>query len=288
MLENLLIAAGVTACAGLVLGLLVGLAAKLFGVKTDPRIEAVLGALPGVNCGGCGYAGCADFAKALVTNGEDPAKCPVSSAEQRKNVAEALGIPMTEHERKVAVVYCSGSFSRARRNAEYNGVLDCRSAAIAGGGGGKACRFGCLGFGSCAKTCPFHAIEMQDGLAVVHPELCRGCGKCLSVCPRKLIRLVPASATVHVYCNSLDRPQQKRKLCSTPCISCRKCVKAAPGRLLAQNQLVRVNYANPPDESIIAQAGCPTGALQREVCHRHLTPCDACCEHGKGKGKGKG
>jgi len=281
--ETIMLSAGIVAVAGVILGLLIGMAAKRFEVKTDPRIEAVRAALPGANCGGCGYAGCDDFAKALVLKNEDPTKCPVSDDEQRKAVEAALGRTVELCERFVAVVFCSGSFSHSGRSAEYNGVLDCRSAAITGNGGGKACRFGCLGFGSCAKICPFNAIEMRDGLAIVHPEICKGCGKCVSICPRKLIRLVPASVKVHVYCNSLDRPQLKRRLCSMPCLSCRKCVKAAPKQMQAQNQLVRVNYNNPPDETIIVKAACPTGALQREICHRQQTSCDICCEHGKGK-----
>lgn len=114
---------------------------------------------------------------------------------------------------------------------------------------------------------------MRDGLAVVHPELCRGCGKCISVCPRKLIRLVPATAKVHVYCNSLDKPQQKRKNCTVTCLTCRKCFRLAPDSMSVQDQLVRVTYSNPPDESFVEQVKCPTGALQTEEAHRRLVPC---------------
>ena len=41
-------------------------AAKFMAVEEDPRIEQVTGCLAGANCGGCGYAGCADYAKAIV------------------------------------------------------------------------------------------------------------------------------------------------------------------------------------------------------------------------------
>ena len=66
-------------------------------------------------------------------------------------------------------------------------------------GGPKGCAYGCLGLGSCARSCPFGAIEIVNGLAVVHKELCVGCGKCASVCPGKLIKIVDADAEVHVY-----------------------------------------------------------------------------------------
>ena len=41
-------------------------AAKFMAVEEDPRIEEVSACLAGANCGGCGYAGCADYAKAVV------------------------------------------------------------------------------------------------------------------------------------------------------------------------------------------------------------------------------
>ncbi|MDD5707039.1 MAG: (Fe-S)-binding protein, partial [Kiritimatiellae bacterium] len=51
---------------GLVCGLALAVAAKYLGVHEDPRIEQVTQMLPGVNCGGCGLAGCASYAAALV------------------------------------------------------------------------------------------------------------------------------------------------------------------------------------------------------------------------------
>lgn len=271
MIELIIAASVAVGVVGLLLGVIIAFTAKKFAVESDPRIEIVQDLLPGANCGGCGYAGCADMAQAIVLKGADPAKCPVSTEEARRKIAEAMGITLGDTEKKVAVVFCGGSLSRAKRNSRYNGITDCRSASIVGGGD-KACRFGCLGYGSCARACPFGAIEMRDGLAVVHPEICVGCGKCTEVCPRKLIRLVSAAAKVHVYCNSLDKAPQKRKNCSVPCLVCKKCIRTDEMHMLIQNQLVRVNYSNPPDVSIVEKAGCPTGCLQTEESHRHLVP----------------
>ena len=58
----------VIAVLGLVLGLFLGFSAKAFHVETDPRQEQIVEALPGNNCGGCGYPGCSGLASAIVAN----------------------------------------------------------------------------------------------------------------------------------------------------------------------------------------------------------------------------
>ena len=267
MTVTILTAVCVISIAGLLLGALIAFTAKKFAVETDPRIEEVQAMLPGANCGGCGFAGCADMADAIVSKGASPALCTACSENDVKAISEVMGVTAEMQEKKVAVVLCSGTVSKATRKAQYNGVMDCRSASRVAGGGGKACRFGCIGYGSWARACPFGAIEVRDGLAFVHPQLCRGCGRCEDVCPRKLIRLVPASAKVHIYCNSLDKPVVKRKNCSIACISCKKCDRLDPDHFNAQDQMVRVKYSNPPDAEIVETVKCPTGALQTEAQH---------------------
>ena len=56
-------------------------------------------------------------------------------------------------------------------------------------GGPKACNYGCLGEGTCVKACPFDAIHIVDGVAVVDKEACVACGKCVEVCPAGAIKL---------------------------------------------------------------------------------------------------
>ncbi len=271
MLQTILISIAILALVGLILGAVIAFTAKKFEVESDPRIDDVLAQLPGANCGGCGFAGCSDLAQAIVLKGEDPSKCAAITQEACEAIAKITGKAASEKtEKKVAVVLCSGGNDKAVRNAQYNGILDCRSAQLVANGGGKGCRFGCLGYGTCAHACPFGAIEIRNGLAVVHSELCVGCGKCEQVCPRKLIKLVPASAKVHIYCNSLDKPVQRRKVCSSACLACRKCIKAAgEEHFSSQGFMIRINYANPPDESVVEKAGCPTGCLSREIDRRN-------------------
>ena len=256
----ILLSAVVVGLAGLILGVLIAMTAKKFAVETDPRIDSVCGMLPGANCGGCGYAGCADLAKAIALNNVSAGQCPASSDAARCAIDQFLGRVSEAKEKMVAVVLCSGSNHIAKRVVGYNGVLDCRSASLLSGGG-KGCRFGCIGFGTCSHACKFGALEVVDGLAVVHPDRCVGCGRCAEVCPRKMIKMVPASVPVHVYCNSLQKPVMKRKNCAAACIACKKCVKIDETKMSSQGTLVRVNYSNPPDAGIVAQANCPSKCL---------------------------
>ncbi len=260
--STILLATLILAGAGLILGLAIGIIYKLFGVPSDPKVELVLELLPGANCGGCGKAGCADFARALVAGETTPGKCPVSSEEVMAQIAQVLGVEIDSlMKKKVAVILCGGDTNQTKVQTLYNGVSDCISASLIAGGP-KGCRYGCLGMGSCARACPFGAIEVINGLAVVHNELCVGCGKCVETCPRHLIKLVPADAKVHIYCSSPEKAPVKMKVCNVPCIACRKCVKAGEeGQFTVQGFRVEVNYENSPSPDVIEKAGCPKNCL---------------------------
>ncbi|MBO4305450.1 MAG: 4Fe-4S dicluster domain-containing protein [Lentisphaeria bacterium] len=282
---SMLLAAGlVVGAIGLVLGCAIGLAVLFFSVKSDDRIEKIASLLPGANCGGCGFAGCGDFARAIVEENADPSKCVACTAESAARIGEVLGRAVAAREKMVAVVYCSGDQFHAVRCAEYNGLSDCRAAASYAGGG-KGCRYGCVGMGTCARNCPFGAIEVRNGRAVVHPELCTGCGKCVSLCPRKLIHLVPADSKAHIYCNSLEKGAVKRKLCNAGCLGCKKCVRAFPDLFIATGGLVRAVNPAALDKTMLEKISCPVHVL-------HLVeedfPCTG-CEKGSGeKADGKG
>lgn len=262
---DILAAALVVGVIGLCLGLVVGLAVLFFSIKSDPRIEQISEILPGANCGGCGFAGCGDLAKAIVEKGAPPSACAACGKEAIKRIGEILGKKLEAQEKKVAVIYCSGTLELAPRAAAYNGINDCRAAANLGGGG-KGCRYGCIGLASCARACPFGAIEMRDGLAIVHPEICVGCGKCVEICPRKLIHLVPASAPSHIYCNSLEKPAEKRKHCKAACIGCKKCVKTDPDQFNATGFLVRA-VGDHIDDALLEKIKCPTNVLRSVAEH---------------------
>ena len=179
MLEATLVLAGVAGLAALGLGL----ASLKFAVTVDPRVQEVDAQLPGVNCGACGYAGCTALARAMAEGKEEANACLAGGADVAAAVAAILGVDAGEAVKRVAVVHCKGARGVALDKGVYHGVPDCRAAAQVGGGP-KLCGFGCLGFGSCERVCPFDAIHVQeDGLAHVDRDHCTGCGNCVEACP---------------------------------------------------------------------------------------------------------
>ncbi len=175
--------------------LLLGIASRVFYVKEDPRVAEVEEALPGANCGGCGFAGCHACAEAMVAGKVAPTACVAGGPETAAKVADILGLTVVAKEPEVAKQDCCGG-ARALPRYSYEGIEDCRAAALLFGGT-KLCEHGCIGFGSCIKACPFDAIEMgPDGLPVFDPLKCRGCGACVEVCPKDLISLSSSTESI--------------------------------------------------------------------------------------------
>ena len=277
-LTGALLLMGVT---GLLLGVIIGLFARIFRTPGDSRVELVQELLPGANCGGCGKAGCADFAKSVVSGENPPSKCPVSSQEQINAIAMALGIAATAGGRKKrAVARCGGDTLQVTRHLNYNGVADCAAASLVAGGP-KGCRYGCLGLGSCVNVCPFGAIEIVNNLALIHQELCVGCGRCVEACPRGVIALVAADSAAHVYCNSPEKGAEKRKYCKVACIGCRKCAKFDAEKFQVNGTLASVNYdaATLPTAADVDEVKCPTGALLTAARHHDIETNDPAWEN---------
>lgn len=250
-----IVVAGIGAAAALVLAV----ADRYLSVREDPRIGLVTAALPGANCGGCGFAGCGDYARALVEGKAAPGACAPGGQAVNAEIAKILGVAAEETERRVALVKCGGSRSEATRVGDYNGLADC-AAAAATAGGDKGCGFGCLGYGACAHVCPQRAIRIEDGLAKVEKRLCIGCGKCVAACPRHLIELVPAKATIHVLCANPLRGPAVTKVCGVGCMGCHLCERhsggAEAGHFTFDGFLAKVNYANPPTDPSVVEK-CP-------------------------------
>jgi NADPH-dependent glutamate synthase beta subunit-like oxidoreductase len=174
---------------GLAAAAILAAASRLLYVKEDPRIAKVERTLPGANCGGCGYAGCAAAAGAIVAGEAPPDVCVVADTETHQQVAAIMGQAIEYREPKIAIPDCTGG-ERAEPLYLYEGALDCRAQHMLHGGG-KMCPEGCLGLGSCVRACPFDAIHMgEHGYPVVDPDKCRACGKCEEACPRGVIAVL--------------------------------------------------------------------------------------------------
>ncbi len=269
-MNTMLTPTAVLAAIGMVSGLGLAVASKIFAVETDPRQEKINDNLPGANCGGCGYAGCADFSAALVAGKVGPADCPVCDEATRKLLGEIMGVEVGESVRHVALIMCQGGSGTANLEGRYNGQASCASADLIGGGD-KLCNNGCLGLADCQDVCAFGAIEITtEGIARVIPARCTACGKCLAACPKNLISLVPDTAQIHVLCNNTDKGAAARKACGVSCIGCKKCQKSfeEDPRITIHNYLAKVDYKNPPTDKSVIET-CPTGALTVRLLSDH-------------------
>jgi Na+-translocating ferredoxin:NAD+ oxidoreductase subunit B len=207
--------------------------AQKFKVYEDPRIGQVEEALPAANCGGCGYAGCRNFAEALVkADSFDGLFCPVGGNEVMANVAALLGREAVEQDPQVAVVRCNGRPEFRPRTNTYDGAMSCAVAhSLYTGEGG--CPYGCLGCGDCCVVCDFDAIHMnpETGLPEVIDDKCTACGACVTACPRDIIELRKKNKKdrkIFVSCINEEKGGVARKNCSVACIGCSKCFKVCP------------------------------------------------------------
>lgn len=257
---DILFAFAVLAGLGVLFGAVLAVAGKVFAVEEDPRLEPLTEALPGANCGGCGFSGCAAYAQAVLKGEAEPGRCPVGGAEVAKAMGDILGVVVQEQERCVALVKCSGYEGHAQKKYDYDGLADCHAASRLPGGGPNECPHGCLGFGSCVKACPFGAMSVKNGVATVNHEKCVGCMVCADACPRDLIIKVPYSADITVACNSKEKGAALRKYCDIGCLGCHLCEKACEHDAIhVVDNLARIDYSK-----------CVSCGLCAAKCPRHL------------------
>lgn len=262
MIAGIMIPVIAMAGLGLVFGLGLAYALKIFGVEVDPTVALIITKLPGSNCGACGRAGCAGFADALVKGEAIPASCAVSNAEARKAIAGILGIEDTVKLKLIATVRCNGG-TRSKDKYTYHGIRSCKAATLVFGGF-KACAFGCLGLGDCAEVCPFDAIKIgDDGLPRVDPKKCTACGNCVKTCPKNLFALIAEKNAYYVACSSTDPGGAKAKVCSVSCIACKKCEKACPvAAIKVEANLSRFDYQKCQNIGKCFEV-CPTKVIKK-------------------------
>ena len=261
-MNSILTAVLIVAAIGLVAGLGLSIASKIFAVPVDEKAEAIRECLPGANCGACGFSGCDGYAAAL-SKGEitETALCSPGGNDVAKAIGEITGLAAGEVKPMAAVVLCQGHNANAATKLEYQGVHSCKMAAQIFGGP-KECIYGCLGFGDCVEACPYDAISICDGVARINPYACKACKMCVKTCPKALIELLPLHETkAAVLCKNHEKGAVTRKECSAGCIGCMKCVKACEaGAVTIDKFCAKVDYEKCTGCGK-CHAECPVGAI---------------------------
>jgi len=239
------------------------IASEKLKVEVDPKVEQIHEALPKIDCGACGFAGCSSYAKAVVENPVLIGKCAPGGAETAAKIAEILSLQISDSgPAKRPIVHCRAHSEDKTYYAKYSGILTCISANALPDV--QACKFGCLGFGDCYYACKFDALHIIDGLAIVDYEKCTGCGACSKHCPRNLIEMVPFGYEnmMTVACSNKENGKVTRSMCKVGCIGCGLCAKQTALFTVEEN-LARLDYGKyrPNEQTETALNKCPTGVI---------------------------
>ena len=215
---------------GLLAALMLSTASRKFHVDVDERVESVLEALPGANCGACGNPSCFSAAEAITSGKQPVTACVAGGQDVAAAVAALMGEAAPVLDVVVSIRHCGGGVNASRR-FQYSGIDSCVAVSRLAGGD-LICPRGCFGYGDCVRACPFDAMSLDDrGLPVIDLDRCTGCGVCVSECPRGstgLLELLPENGAVAVRCSSHDRPKDRKGYCTMCCIACKKCEKVCP------------------------------------------------------------
>ncbi len=236
------------------------IASEKLKVEVDPKIEQIHEALPQIDCGACGFAGCGSYAKAVANKPDLIGKCAPGGTETAEKIAGILSLQLSDSgPTRRPIVHCRAHSDDKTYYATYQGIPTCIAAnALANV---QACKFGCLGFSDCVSACKFNALDIVDGLAIVDYEKCTGCGACSMACPRNLIEMVPFSQEnmMTIACSSKENGKTTRSMCKVGCIGCGLCVKQTE-LFVVEDNLARLHYEKyqPTEQTETAFNKCPT------------------------------
>ncbi len=239
---QVLLSGGVMLAIAVIFGVILVLVSDALTVRRDERIDRVENLLAKSNCGGCGRAGCAQFAEALVKGEAKLSDCRATPKANKEKIAEILGGGEVGEE-TVAVVHCCGG-NACFNKYDYQGYGNCASCELIAGGV-KACPVGCIGKKTCADVCPHGAVSVGDGgYSVVDKEKCVSCGACIADCPKGIIGRIPKNAAVYIACSNHGKGKEVTELCAHGCIGCGLCARTCPvGAIEMKNGLPEIDYA---------------------------------------------
>lgn len=246
---------------GCIAGVLLAVASKIFYVKTDERIEKISDALPGINCGACGFSGCEGYAGAIVNEGAELNLCKTGGAKTLEEISKIMGASAGESVAEKAIVRCKGDCNAAKEKYDFEGVKSCAAAEMFYSGF-KKCTSGCLGLGDCIKVCPQGAISLKDGIAVIDEGKCVGCGLCVRECPNGLIAVRKVTNRVDYTCMSVNTAKDTVAACENGCIGCRQCERVCP-----EHAVKVVNNHAEIDYSLCTSCGSCVEKCKRNVIH---------------------
>lgn len=264
---TILLAAATMLVLAVLMAMVLGWANRAFHVHVDPRVEQVSEALPGANCGGCGYVGCSEYAEAVVAGQAPPDACPVGGTQCAEAVAEICGLELSEAMPYRPVVHCGANLQERLKRHDYAGEPTCAAANLIAGVQG--CTYGCLGLGDCVSACPYDAIHVVDGLAAVDYDKCIGCGKCAKVCPRNLITMVPFKheRMLVIRCSNKDFGKDVKAVCTVGCIGCKACTRVGGDLFGFKDNLPDIDYDAYGEREVMEKVGdavnkCPMKRLE--------------------------
>ncbi len=259
---TILLAAAILAVLAVGVAYVLGWANQTFHVAVDPKVEAVLDALPNANCGACGFIGCSEYAEAVASGKAEVTLCSPGGSGCAQRLAQILGVTVQESFPYRAVVHCAAHYEDRLQRIHYAGEPTCAAVNLVAGVQG--CTYGCLGFGDCTRACKYDAIDVIDGLATVDYQKCIGCKACARACPRNIISMVPfkQERMLVVACSNQDKGTEVQAVCKVGCIGCTACTRRAELMQMKGNLPVvdydRYDSLNHFDEAV---AKCPRASI---------------------------